>query len=132
METDRSTRSTSQLVEEEFVEGCLVELELKSDETIHSSLEQIDSCKERAIVEPGKPRTKFNSHRKRFSIVNKGQIVMSLGVWICCIIGLSKADGLGATHIVSLLSTASVSIVHVLPCLDKKYIFKNTALSTLS
>jgi len=106
MKATRSTNSTSQLVKAEFVGGSLEELELKFDEVVNSPSEQIDSSKERTIGEPGKSKHDLKSQRKRFSIVNKGQIIVSLGVWVCCIIGVSKADGLGTTHILSLLSTA--------------------------
>ena len=103
-----NTESTLTLVNEESVEGCFDEL-LIDDVMIQPAVES-EISKICMKVEAEKPKShQINSS---LSIVNKGQIIVALGIWVASIIGISKADGVKAEQIASLLSTAIVSNLH--------------------
>ena len=103
-----NTESTLTLVNEDFVEGCCNEV--SNDCAMLPTAKEGDISKVCMKVENEKPRNQQTNNG--LSIVNKGQIILALGIWVTSIIGLSKADDVRPEHIASLLSTAIMSNLH--------------------
>ena len=100
---DVNSGSTMNLVDEESMERCL------GENRMVSRAEEGDDSKIVMAVGRENPTAQLKKDSGNLSAVNKGQIIMSLGIWVCSIVGLSKADEVNTVHVTSLLSTAMVS-----------------------